>query len=259
MRMPSKIVDRTLLVHAALADPQGTAVAVHSFQAVGLQTAVSAPALELARPAPAAWTVADLQPAVFDARLVAVQPLAVSNAVSTIRPELVHWIDPGIGRGISDLGNDDAGKPRGAFALPVLVSPTATPEAGTLFEEPAAPAQKHYLPLYAIATVPRGATEVKWVSLEPVAGAGGGWRLIVHLKAQPAPAPPAGATLAPIAPAPARYLLIATDTKLNTVQTWEFGEAVEQDGVLQLTLTLTGPDASTNRDKLHPAMSDRAF
>ncbi|HEY0556650.1 MAG TPA: hypothetical protein VGG20_20510 [Thermoanaerobaculia bacterium] len=257
--MPSQIVNRSLLVHTTLADSQRTVAVAQHLQTVDLQTAVPAHALEASRMTQLAGTSADFHPAVLNTRLATVQPLAVSNAVSTIRPELVHWLDPGIGRGISDLGNDDAGKPRSAFALPVLVSPTATPEAGTLFEEPAAPAQKHYLPVYGIASVPRGATEVKWVSLEPAAGAGGGWRLIVHLKALPAPAAPADATLAPVAPTPIRYLLSATDPKLNTVQTWEFGEAAEQDGVLQLTLTLTGPDAFANRDKIHRAMIDPDF
>ncbi|MGB0064539.1 MAG: hypothetical protein WBP85_08850, partial [Terracidiphilus sp.] len=58
-------------------------------------------------------------------------------------------------------------KPRNAFALPTLISPTAAPNDQTLFEEPQPGGPQHYLPSYALATTGSGNQTQFAVSLAP--------------------------------------------------------------------------------------------
>lgn len=173
------------------------------------------------------------------------RPIAVQNSltVAMINPEILHFQNPRF----VEFGGVAQGSPRQSFALPVLISPTASPTDQTLFEEPQDPTKKHYLPSYGIAATASGGGPVKWVSLAPSAN---GFQLIVHLAEV---TDPLVAKNNLRVDAPARYLLTAN--LQGRVANWDFQSASTEGATLKLTLVL--PDFAS-RDSVYQAMTDPA-
>jgi hypothetical protein len=187
-----------------------------------------------------------------------------SGQVAVTRSDVSLLLDPRILGGVGLIGVFNAPRPRSAFHLPTLIAPLppgalpgALPVATTIFEEPEDATHKHYVPSYSLASTRRGTSDVKWVAFEP--GDQGGWALTVHLNPAPAPAAPAGATMAPLPPqVQVRYSVAATEPQTNRLLHWDFDEAALEGSVLRLTLHLRGDDAMTQRDHLFRAMTDPA-
>jgi hypothetical protein len=174
---------------------------------------------------------------------VAAHPVVLQQAsnVMTVNPAVLRWMDPIIFTRFS------LPQPRGAFSLPMLISPVATPNDQTLLEEPQDATKKHYLPGYGIATTGNGTQLVQWVSLEPI---GKSYQLIVHLKENTAQSLSSGNVRID---APTRYMLTAN--LQQQAVSWDFGTAATEDSTLKLTLPIA--DIGT-RNSIYQAMTDPA-
>ena len=177
-------------------------------------------------------------------------PIAVRKSidVATINTNLVQFKNPGFVFGVYSQGS-----PRNAFALPVLISPTATATDQTLFEEPLDPTKIHYLPRYGIAVTAGPAGPVKWVYLEPV---GQQFQLTVNLADITDPAIVAGSIRQD---ATTRYFLTAN--LQGRVVNWDLVPSAADGAALKLTLIippLSGglPDLD-GRAALYYAMTER--
>ncbi|HTB23095.1 MAG TPA: hypothetical protein VK914_10355 [bacterium] len=136
-------------------------------------------------------------------------------------------------------------KPRSSFALPTLISPTATPNDQTLFDEPQSGGPQHYLPSYALATTGSGGQTQFAVSLSD---SGQGYLLTVHL----AESGPTGAQAGMVAEAPpTAYLLSATLP--DRAESWNFTNSAASATGITLTMPFTDPG---QRDAIYSAMTD---
>lgn len=190
-------------------------------------------------------TVAPASSVVAAAPAPVSRPIVIQNAVAMARidPEILHLQNPTI----AGFEGDSQGSPRSSFAIPVLISPTASPTIETLFEEPQDGTKKHYLPRYGIAAAQSEGRPVKWVSFEP---SGGKYQLTVHLNDVTDSSVATGNLRQD---APARYLLMAN--LQGRVATWDFQSATPDGTTLKLTLVV--PDFA-GRDAVYHAMTDPA-
>lgn len=139
-------------------------------------------------------------------------------------------------------------RPRTAFNLPVLISPTVTPNDQTLFDEPQLGGEQHYLPRYELAFTGSGNQTKFNVSL---AVSSSGWLLTVNLK-----------NVTPLtlmsnrkAEMPAtRYFLQATLP--DRTETWDFSNAVADSTSITLSMPITDPQ---QRDSIYTAMTDQSL
>lgn len=139
-------------------------------------------------------------------------------------------------------------RPRSAFNLPVLISPTATPNDQTLFDEPQAGGQQHYLPAYAVAYTGSGNQTNFNVSL---AVSSSGWLLTVNLKN----VTPMTSISNRKAEMPAtRYFLQATLP--DRTGTWDFASAVADSTSITLSMPISDP---AQRDSIYTAMTDQSL
>lgn len=139
-------------------------------------------------------------------------------------------------------------RPRSAFSLPTLISPTATPTDQTLFDEPQSGGPQHYLPQYALDTTGSGAQAQLNVSL---AGSGSGWLLTVKLKDV---TPMSEVSNCKAEMPTTRYFVQATLP--NIMETWDFPNAVADS--TSITLTMPIADIGTLAD-IHTAMTTQSL
>jgi hypothetical protein len=177
-------------------------------------------------------------------------PIAVRKSmyVATVNPAILLFQNPLLG----GFHRPSQGSPRGAFALPVLISPTVTPTDQTLFEEPLDGTKKHYLPLFGVGTTSGGSGSVKWVSFEP---SGQQFQMTVHLADVTDPSVTASNIRQD---ATARYLLTAN--LQGRVMNWDLSPSLPDGAALKLTLTIPplsggAPDLN-GRDDLYHAMTE---
>ncbi len=179
-------------------------------------------------------------------QVAAPQPLAVvrSANVAMINPEILRFQNPLFRPPIYV----NQGQPRSAFNLPTLVSPTATPNDSTLFEDPQDPTKKFFLTTYAIAVTGGASSPGKWVTFAPAAS---GFLLTVHLTdTTPAAQLQGNGRLSP----DTRYLITAS--LQSRVVSWDLSAGpVGTDGGLALTLPVAD---FAGRDLLYAAMTDPA-
>ncbi len=172
------------------------------------------------------------------ASLPVTHPIVLQNAVNlaTLNPNLFHPV-------LGQTGPAAAGLPRNAFKLPVLISPSPSPNEQTLFADPLNAASQFYLPAFGIATTSIGGQPANWVSLSP---AGSGFALTVHLSDVSSPALKAvGSAIH----ANTSYLLRANVSGM--IKTWDFDQAATDGAFLELTATLS---ELTDRDLIYQAM-----
>ncbi|HEY3675062.1 MAG TPA: hypothetical protein VGK84_03645 [Candidatus Tumulicola sp.] len=195
------------------------------------------------RPLPGASVEPQAAPATSAVSTTTV-PLTIvrSPTMTMANPSALYLRNPILGSWM--LGRP---QPRGSFALPVLVSPDPAPTDATLFEEPADPTKKHYLPKYALATTGSGGASGYSVSF---AANSDGFVLTVGLT--DVTNPTMVTTDVRIDPA-TRYLLTANLDGQNA--SWDFNVASTQDTGLTLSLTVTDP---SSRDSIYRAMTDPA-
>lgn len=138
-------------------------------------------------------------------------------------------------------------KPRGAFSLPTLISPTATPNDQTLFDEPQPGGQQHYLPSYALATTGSGSQSQFEVSL---AASGSGYLLTVTL----ADVTPSNIATNRVREVPATLYLL-TATLPSRTESWSFPTATVNGTSITLSMPITDPAV---RDAIYSAMTDQS-
>ncbi len=139
-------------------------------------------------------------------------------------------------------------RPRSAFALPVLISPAATPTDQALFEEPQPGGPQHYLPSFKLADTGSGNQTQFAVSL---AVSSSGYLLSVTL---------ADATAMSVMsnrkremPA-TRYMLQATLP--GRTEEWDFPNATVDGTSITLTMPFSDPAV---RDAIYTAMTDQSL
>lgn len=173
-----------------------------------------------------------------------VATVAIPPAQSSVaQNRLIYFRSPALGGLFLFLP-----RPRSSFALPVLISPTATPSDQTLFDEPQTGGQQHYLPAYGLATTKMGNLPAQFaVSL---ATSGSGHLLTVKLNNvtdlnvvsnRKAELP---ATL---------YLLSATLP--GRAESWSFPNATLDGASITLTMPISDPGVM---DAIYSAMTDRS-
>lgn len=138
-------------------------------------------------------------------------------------------------------------KPRGAFSLPTLISPTATPNDQTLFDEPQPGGQQHYLPSYALATTGSGSQSQFEVSL---AASGSGYLLTVTLT----DVTPSNISTNRVREVPATLYLL-TATLPSRTESWSFPTATVSGTSITLSMPITDPAV---RDAIYSAMTDQS-
>lgn len=139
-------------------------------------------------------------------------------------------------------------RPRSAFALPTLISPTATPNDQTLFDEPQPGGQQHYLPAYALATTGSGNQTQFAVSLGISSS---GYLLTVKLT----DVTPMSTISNRIRETPAT-LYILSATLPGRTETWDFPTAVVDGTSITLSMPITDPAV---RDAIYTAMTDQSL
>lgn len=100
------------------------------------------------------------------------------NASATVRPEQVKLFNPQLAAAIAQVREPDSGLPRSQIKVPIAPASDLTDE--TLFEDPADPAKKYYLPRYRLAD-DNNQFQVS------MAADGAGCILTIHLEKYPAP------------------------------------------------------------------------
>ena len=138
-------------------------------------------------------------------------------------------------------------EPRNAFALPTLISPTATPNDQTLFDEPQPGGRQHYLPSYALATTGSGNQSQFEVSL---AASGSGYLLTVTL----ADVTPSNIVFNRVREVPATLYLL-TATLPSRTESWSFPTATVNGTSITLSMPITDPAV---RDAIYSAMIDQS-
>ncbi len=138
-------------------------------------------------------------------------------------------------------------KPRSSFALPTLISPTATPNDQTLFDEPQPGGQQHYLPAYALATTGSGNQTQFAVSLAPSSS---GYLLTVKL----ADVTPMNILSNNTREVPATLYILSATLPSRTV-TWSFPTAAVDGTSITLSMPITDP---ADRDAIYNAMTDQS-
>ena len=136
-------------------------------------------------------------------------------------------------------------RPRGGIVLPTLISPTATPNDQTLFDEPQTGGPQHYLPAYQLATTGKGSRMQFAVSLTATAS---GFLLTVPL----VDGTSAAVISNRVRETPAAVYLLST-TLPGRTQTWDFPNAVVDGTSLTLTLPFSDPN---EREAIYTAMTD---
>ena len=213
------LISRRFSLHRAAFDPASVAVAE----------------------APGAVATAMLQPSLMIAQPVSSMILR-SSRVATVNPEILHFLRPDLLPPIPV----DGGSARGSFALPTLISPVPQPDDTTVFEAPADPGQRFFLPHYALAATTGTGGRAKWVALVTTDH---GFALTVHLTDATNQAAVAGATRLD---ADTRYMITAQLS--GRVVTWDLTVSTANDGAaLKLELALTD---FASRDGLYAAMTD---
>jgi hypothetical protein len=137
---------------------------------------------------------------------------------------------------------------RSAFSLPTLISPTATPNDQTLFDEPQPGGKQHYLPAYKLATTGSGNQTQFAVSL---AVSSSGYLLTVKL----VDVTSMSLVSSSIRETPAT-LYILSATLPNRTETWDFPTAVVDGTSITLTMPFTDPAV---RDAIYTAMTDQSL
>lgn len=138
-------------------------------------------------------------------------------------------------------------KARSAFALPTLISPTATPNDQTLFEEPQPNGPEHYLPAYALATTGSGNQAQFAVSLGVTSS---GYLLTVKL----ADVTPMSTISGRTRETPATLYILSASLS-GITETWSFPTAVVDGTSISLSMPFTDPAV---RDKIYTAMTDQS-
>jgi hypothetical protein len=139
-------------------------------------------------------------------------------------------------------------KPQSAFTLPTLISPTATPNDQTLFNEPQPGGPQHYLPAYALATTGSGNQTQFAVSLGVSSS---GYLLTVKLT----DVTPMSIISNRTRETPAT-LYILSATLPGRTETWSFPTAVVDGVSITLSMPFTDPAV---RDAIYTAMTDQSL
>ncbi|MGH9563971.1 MAG: hypothetical protein ACRD3S_21170 [Terracidiphilus sp.] len=181
--------------------------------------------------APVAHTVA----APVTTPMVAMTPLRIANNQMVFR-------NPSLGILFWNLP-----KPRSSFALPTLISPTATPNDQTLFDEPQPGGQQHYLPAYALATTGSGNQTQFAVSL---AASSSGYLLTVKFN----DVTPMNILSNHVREMPATLYML-TATLPSRTETWSFPTATVDGTSITLSMPITDPAV---RDAIYSAMTDQS-
>jgi len=137
---------------------------------------------------------------------------------------------------------------RSAFALPTLISPTATPNDQTLFDEPQPGRPQHYLPAYAPATTGSGNQTQFAVSLGVSSS---GYLLTVKL----ADVTPMSVISNRTRETPATLYMLSA-TLPGRTETWSFPTAVVDGTSITLSMPITDPEV---RDAIYTAMTDQSL
>lgn len=177
---------------------------------------------------------------------------AVPTGHSPATPQVnnIRFLDPNFARSISNLRPAIAGVPRDQIKVPICPSANVTDE--VLFEDPAQPAKKFYLPRYKL--VMKGQRyEVAFRQDDT------GWSFAVSLSKFPAPSV---AAAAPTAQEIDHH--VAVLVRFNQMignqpggqEELSFQEVTLKSGVLQATLRL---NSVQQRDLLFQALRDRTF
>jgi hypothetical protein len=186
-------------------------------------------------PSSAAAPVSHTVAAPVAAPMVAATPFRIANSQVIFRNPsmgILFWNFP---------------KPRSSFALPTLISPTATPNDQTLFDEPQGGGQQHYLPAYALATTGSGNQTQFAVSL---AASSSGYVLTVKLT----DVTPMNLVSNHVREVPATLYML-TATLPSRTETWSFPTATVDGTSITLSMPITDPAV---RDAIYSAMTDQS-
>ena len=166
--------------------------------------------------------------------------VTLANGVQTLDPATLHFRNPRFYPPLLRTW------PRSAFDLPTLVSPVSPATDQLLFEAPKNAAQKFFLPVYGVASVPGSGGHAVWIAFDTV---GSGYRLTVNLiDVTPASLSQGNGRLAPAT----RYLITAS--LQGRMVSWDLAVAASSAGAaLTLTLDLANP---SDRDLLYAAMTE---
>lgn len=191
-------------------------------------------------------------PATTPAKAVPVVLQKVPVAQPQVTPQVnnIRFIDPNFARNIVNLRPVGDGVPRSQIQVPISPAPDITDE--MLFEDPAQPTKKFYLPRYKVAT-DHQRYQISFRQDDK------GWSFTVHLTKFPAPSIAAAAGSAQEIDHHVAVLVRYSQTIGNQPGAQEeisFQEVTLKDGVLHATLRL---DSLPQRDSLYGAISDRTF
>ncbi|HLJ27858.1 MAG TPA: hypothetical protein VKY85_14195 [Candidatus Angelobacter sp.] len=183
-------------------------------------------------------------------------PPTVLNTVAVAHPQVtppvnsIRFIDPNFARNIVNLRPPAEGVTRDQIKVPICPAPDVTDE--VLFEDPAQPAKKFYLPRYKVVT-DHQKYQISFQQNDT------GWSFVVNLTKFPAPSVATAASSAQELDHHVAVLVRFSQmigTQAGAQEELPFQEVTLKGGVLNATLRL---DSLQQRDLLYQALSDRTF